>query len=899
MGFSDEWKNVTTKVPQGGEADINYVNGDLVFEFNLSAEQWQELLYNSVDSQYLHWPFEIILKDATELSNVGTYYKNEEGIDFIFVANYFKSYGGIGWPIEIANISTDGSKAIVTPKNLDGTYLFKWKDESGVEHFHQINFQIKHASEDAVVVDSVEPGKSRIKLNVNELENVDGEYQDGVVTYSINEEPGWDAEIITTVERPNSSVAKVNVINTMNDQNWVQELGEGNIAAILGIPADEGKEGMITYKLEWLNSNDKLDSSDLITVKVLPIYAGAWMEKYWAPVENTGLVEDNGLSEHLTYKNGGWTFEVDPASKNTLDVERLSTNERLIYILVPEGAKYFRMTSGESSLYWYDGADGDKAFLEGGKLIPIEDAENETSMKLVTIDGKKALAAHFGSIFTKSSFKNDNLDVYVVNEDVTGHGTYRIIEWFDESEKQIYFGEKRGQYIYMEKKPYMQTAETELGFDIYDSITPNPGEAYAIVWDYEPDKIEELKGLMFRCEVPLQKETHGNHRYVYQKLDLIDADGNVVELPKGTTIKVVLPYPEGLNKNNTQLEFFDVWHYEDETHDKYESMRQKGVLALENIGVTFITDSFSPFLLSYEPDEESKIIESLVPGRTDLKITQREEVPKDAGFYGEDAKVALEALYGTEDTMAAVKVKLEKDADEDISSIPGVKSDTFESVVLEISLQYWDDSSKEWKKITKDNLSLLPKDGVDVIIPFELFDFTDVNHLGNYEFLVKHLITLPASDLHYVGEIEDMKVTVTGEGLKIKVKNGFSPFVVAYAEKYVTSGTGSSSGKSSISVTYNGGSSFSTSKSAVPTSVEIDGVPVSFTGDGNSFTVSEIPAGAKWITVRWNSTSITVNFTPNGNVVSAGIEIPKTGDISLIAFALMAVAAAAGAMGKK
>ncbi|MBQ4610467.1 MAG: hypothetical protein IJB30_01900, partial [Clostridia bacterium] len=101
------------------------------------------------------------------------------------------------------------------------------------------------------------------------------------------------------------------------------------------------------------------------------------------------------------------------------------------------------------------------------------------------------------------------------------------------------------------------------------------------------------------------------------------------------------------------------------------------------------------------------------------------------------------------------------------------------------------------------------------------------------------------------------------------------------------------------SVTYNGGSSFSTSKSAVPTSVEIDGVPVSFTGDGNSFTVSEIPAGAKWITVRWNSTSITTNFTPDASAVCTEINIPKTGDISLIAFALMAVAAAAGAMGKK
>ncbi|MBR2155451.1 MAG: hypothetical protein IJ941_00740, partial [Clostridia bacterium] len=83
---------------------------------------------------------------------------------------------------------------------------------------------------------------------------------------------------------------------------------------------------------------------------------------------------------------------------------------------------------------------------------------------------------------------------------------------------------------------------------------------------------------------------------------------------------------------------------------------------------------------------------------------------------------------------------------------------------------------------------------------------------------------------------------------------------------------------SGISVTYNGGNSFSTSNSAVPTGVEIDNVPVSFTGNGNNFTVSGIPAGAKWITVRWNSTSVTTNFTPNG-AYFAEVEIPKTGDM--------------------
>ena len=86
--------------------------------------------------------------------------------------------------------------------------------------------------------------------------------------------------------------------------------------------------------------------------------------------------------------------------------------------------------------------------------------------------------------------------------------------------------------------------------------------------------------------------------------------------------------------------------------------------------------------------------------------------------------------------------------------------------------------------------------------------------------------------------------------------------------------------RDSIKVTYNGGNSFSTSKSDVPTGVEIDGGPVAFSGNGSSFTVSGIPADAKWVTVRWNSTSVTTNFTPSGAYV-AEVNIPKTGDMPI------------------
>ena len=132
--------------------------------------------------------------------------------------------------------------------------------------------------------------------------------------------------------------------------------------------------------------------------------------------------------------------------------------------------------------------------------------------------------------------------------------------------------------------------------------------------------------------------------------------------------------------------------------------------------------------------------------------------------------------------------------------------------------------------------------------------------------------------------------------------NEFSTYALAYKENTnpgSAPGTVDPGTSSGIDLWYNGGNSFGSSNSAVPTSVEIDNLPVSFTGNGREFTVGCISPNAKWVTVNWNSTSVTTNFTPDANATCAEITLPKTGDVSVMAFALMAVVAAAGAMGKK
>ena len=184
---------------------------------------------------------------------------------------------------------------------------------------------------------------------------------------------------------------------------------------------------------------------------------------------------------------------------------------------------------------------------------------------------------------------------------------------------------------------------------------------------------------------------------------------------------------------------------------------------------------------------------------------------------------------------------------------------------------------KYYLRLTTDVPVAMLKDGVEVYIPYNMIDpdLTYQKALDDKNFKVKHLYD---DDSH--------KETLSGEpteyGMKFVV-DSFSPFVIEVEEEEQngnnTSGNTATSGKSGVSVTYNGGNSFSTSKSAVPTSVEIDGVPVSFIGDGKYFTVGCIDPDAQWVTVRWNSTSVTTNFTPDVTVACPSLGIPKTGDM--------------------
>jgi len=613
-----------------------------------------------------------------------------------------------------------------------------------------------------------------------------------------------------------------------------------------------------TISMKWTSSTDttKLPLLERITIAI-DLNGVTWMDKYWEPVPTSRMEMPAAAKDYLTIKDGyvHTTFE----DKEIPDADELKDFEvRIAPPIVPgkeiKGLKTNSSGGTAPADYSDSMADEQKSVVKKSEPQNVNNVFiGAVNLKTLTVNG-----------------------VTILFNERMGGPDVTILEWYDNEKCEG--APVCREYIQQTEDTLFYETETD-SFETEEEVT-KPVERPTLVgkknWKLKLHRFPQENGndhhaYYFRLEVKSNGGAKPNDKWiVYLPFDFLGEDVKTLE---DAMDKV---------KGNKKI---TINHYDD-NHKLVEVLEGK----ITKNGIKFSSKSFSPLVIEVED-----IVESLVTGTngTELKVTQKEDVPEDAGYYGEDAKKALAEKYGTENTMAVVKVKLEKEAEADISGIPGVKTDTLESVVLEISLQYLDASSNEWKKVTKENLNMIPEDGVEVTIPFELFDFTDVEHLGNYEFLVKHLITLPANGSHYnVGDIEDMKVTVMGNGLKITVKNGFSPFVVAYAEKYVTSGSSSSSG-SGISVTYNGGNSFSTSNSAVPTSVEIDGVAVPFTGNGSNFTVGCIDPNAKWVTVKWNSTSVTTNFKPDATVSCINMAIPKTGDVSVLMPVLMLMGALA------
>jgi len=113
--------------------------------------------------------------------------------------------------------------------------------------------------------------------------------------------------------------------------------------------------------------------------------------------------------------------------------------------------------------------------------------------------------------------------------------------------------------------------------------------------------------------------------------------------------------------------------------------------------------------------------------------------------------------------------------------------------------------------------------------------------------------------------------------------------------------SGGSSGGSGNAATYRGNGRFSTTASGI-TRVKVDGQAVGFTAESGGFRLDTagLTKGKHLITVEWGGSSFTTWFTYEGGVtMSVDMEIPKTGGAPMLAYAALALAAAAGMLRRR
>lgn len=491
----------------------------------------------------------------------------------------------------IADVTHDGNSVIVIPsKNKKHAFLLKLQDKDGNTTYHTIQYRVEHTSTAAFKIANSQPDKIRIQPD-NGAYVKSSNYVDGTLSYLIDGNAGvQDNTIRTTLLPPGSDAARAEVKPSNNDETINRDDVKN------GVPLnhffdDEGKN-QETFHIKWFNADNAVIKNEMLTIFSSNINK-FWMEEKWVPAGSgdtaldAAFAEKTGLNERfINYDpdKGLWTFEIpEGADISALDKNKLGGNDGFLsdnkpfFIRGPEGAVSVKSSSWHSPLY-----DSDKADSTQRAIKPHTDT---------CTDGSGRLCARYGfsAFLNCARLQGTDLSIFTVDRTMTGYADIIVLQWYGEDGKLIKIAdkdgnEKDGNYIYLEKKPYVKATTTP----VQQEVTSEVSDATLIIGDGSGS---------FKAEYPMQEQADANNstKYLYMKLTYMDSNGNEIQ-PGSNEATVYLPYPAGTSYKSHKDVAFTLYHYKDENHTDKEEI----TLTPTPYGLMFETGSFSPFLLSYK-----------------------------------------------------------------------------------------------------------------------------------------------------------------------------------------------------------------------------------------------------------------------------------------------------------
>ncbi len=579
----------------------------ITISYDLNQEKWENAYFDHLEDKFIF--VDIYIKNLPEntvkYGICGTSYADPSSPDYASkiednkatikslslydVVDHDRSGNPmVSHSFSIADVTHDGNSVIVIPSEKRHAFLLKLLDSNGNMTYHTIQYRIEHTSTEAFKIANAQPDEDRIVPD-NGAYVKNSNYVDGTLSYLIDGNAGvQDNTIRTTLLPPGSDAARAEVKPSNSDETLYYDENEVKNGVPLNHFFDASGKNQETFHIKWFNADNTVIKNEMLTIFSSNINK-FWMEEKWVPAgsDDTALdaafAEKTGLNERFIKYDpdkGLWTFEIpEGADISALDKNKLGGNDGFLrdnkpfFIRGPEGAVSVKSSSWHSPLY-----DSNKAVSTQRAIKPHTDTFTDESGRLCARYG-------FSAFLNCATLYGTDLSIFTVDRTMTGYADIIVLQWYDENGELIKIKEKDGNYIYLEKKPYVKATTTEVQKNIGSQVS----DATLIIAGGSG---------RFKAEYPLQEQADANNstKYLYMKLTYMDERGNEIQ-PGSNKATVYLPYPAGTSYESHKDVAFTLYHYKDESHTDKEEI----TLTPTPYGLMFETGSFSPFLLEYKP----------------------------------------------------------------------------------------------------------------------------------------------------------------------------------------------------------------------------------------------------------------------------------------------------------
>ena len=581
----------------------------ITISYDLDQEKWADAYFNHSEDKHIF--VDIYIKNlpanTVKYGICGTSYADPTSADYeskiednkttikslslYDVVDHDKSGNPmVSHRFTIADVTHDGNSVIVIPsKNKKHAFLLKLQDKDGKMTYHTIQCRVEHTSTEAFKIANSQPGEGRIVPD-NGAYVKSSNYVDGTLSYLIDGNAGvQDKTIRTTLLPPGSDAARAEVQSSNNDEKINRDDVKNGVP--LNHFFDASGKNQETFHIKWFNGADAVIKNEMLTIFSSNINQ-FWMGEKWVPAGSgdtaldAAFAEKTGLNERFIKYDpdkGLWTFEIPEGEDiSALDKNKLGGNDGFLrdnkpfFIRGPEGAVSVKSSSWHSPLY-----DSNMADSTQNDLTPHQDTFTDGSGRLCARYG-------FSAFLNCATLYGTDLSIFIVDRTMTGYADLIVLQWYDKNGELIKIKDKDGNYIYLEKKPYVKATTTAVQGNIGSPVR----EATLIIAGGS-DSFNK-----FKAEYPMQEQADANNstKYLYMKLTYMDDSGNEIQ-PGSNKATVYLPYPAGTSYESHKDVAFTLYHYKDENHTDKEEI----TLTPTQYGLMFEAGSFSPFLLEYKP----------------------------------------------------------------------------------------------------------------------------------------------------------------------------------------------------------------------------------------------------------------------------------------------------------